>query len=207
MKKTTFGKALVGIAAGLFVGLFLIDCVSDLPPISSAAGNSGHGGQGSVAGNNGTAGNNDTSSGGIPFTIDTSHIGGNPVVDAGNADVATGPEPWPPTGFTNETAVAVGAYALGPQITSTDDAGAAGASGGPTRPATACTALYGVVRDFKMGNQTGGHPDFETNRGSWPPPWAQTTSRSTRRLDDNRRSPPQVRTTSTNGTTMSRGST
>ncbi len=162
-----FGRALVGIVAGLFVGLFLIDCVSDLPPISGPAGNSGHAGAGNggaaaVAGNGGAAGNADTSSGGLPFTIDTSHIGGNPVVDAGNADVATGPDPWPPTGFTNVTNVAVGAYALGPQITSTDDAGAAGASGGPTRPATACTALYGVVRDFKMGNKTGGHPDFET---------------------------------------------
>ncbi|MGB8298880.1 MAG: fibro-slime domain-containing protein [Polyangia bacterium] len=162
MKKTTFGKALLGIAAGLLVGLSL-NCVSDLPPISGAAGNSGHGGgQGPVAGNNGTAGNNNTSSGGLPVIIDTSHIGGSPVIDAGNADVATGPEPWPPTGFTNVTAVTVGAYALGPQITSPADAGAAGGSGGPTRPATACTALYGVVRDFKMGTKPGGHPDFET---------------------------------------------
>jgi len=55
-----------------------------------------------------------------------------------------------------------GAYALGPEITSNTDAGAAGASGGPTHPATACTAIYGLVRDFKMGNQPGGHPDFET---------------------------------------------
>jgi|GEM_PF-6653077 hypothetical protein len=30
MKKTMFGKALVGIAAGLFVGLCLIDCAADL---------------------------------------------------------------------------------------------------------------------------------------------------------------------------------
>jgi len=34
MKGTMFGKALVGMAAGLFVGLFLIDCVSDLPPLA-----------------------------------------------------------------------------------------------------------------------------------------------------------------------------
>ena len=160
MKKTTFGKALVGIAAGLFVGLFLMDCVSDLPPITGQGGNTSH--AGAMAGNSGAAGNTDTSSGGVPFIIDTSHIGGSAVVDAGNADVATGPEPWPPTGFTNVTPVTVGAYALGPEITSPSDAGAAGGSGGPTRPATACTARYGLVRDFKMGNKTGGHPDFET---------------------------------------------
>jgi fibro-slime domain len=168
MKRTTFGKALVGITVALFVGLSLIDCVSDLPPISGPAGASGHagtvgnGGNVAMAGNSGAAGNTDTSSGGVPFIIDTSHIGGSAVVDAGNADVAMGPEPWPPTGFTNVTNVTVGAYALGPEITSPSDAGAAGGSGGPTRPATACTALYGLVRDFKMGNKTGGHPDFET---------------------------------------------
>ena len=160
MKKTTFGKALVGMAAGLFVGLFLIDCVSDLPPISGQGGNTSH--AGAVAGNSGAAGNTDTSSGGVPFIIDTSHIGGSAVGDAGNADVVTGPEPWPPTGFTNVTPVTVGAYALGPEIASPADAGAAGGSGGPTRPATACTALYGIVRDFKMGTKPDGHPDFET---------------------------------------------
>jgi fibro-slime domain-containing protein len=167
MKKTTFGKALVGIAAGLFVGLSLMDCVSDLPPISGPAGNSGHAGAAgnagnvAVAGNSGAAGNA-ASSGGLSITLDTSHIGGSYQPDAGYDDVATGPEPWPPTGFTNVTKVTVGAYALGPQVTSPDDAGAAGGSSGPTRPATACTALYGLVRDFKMGNKTGGHPDFET---------------------------------------------
>jgi fibro-slime domain-containing protein len=173
MKRTTFGKALVGITAGLFIGLSMIDCVADLPPISGPAGSSGqagaagNGGNAAVAGNGGNAANGGAGSGGVTFVFDTSHIGGSYVEpDAGNDDVATGPEPWPPPGFTNVTSVAVGAYALGPQITSaTDaDAGAAGGSGGATRPATACTALYGLVRDFKMGSNPGGHPDFETAR-------------------------------------------
>jgi fibro-slime domain-containing protein len=172
MKRTAFGKAIVGITAGLFVGLSLIGCVSDLPPVSGLAGNSGHagavaaGGITPTGGNGGIGdigGNGGAGSGGVTFVFDTSHIGGGyEPPDAGNDDVATGPEPWPPPGFTNVTKVTVGAYALGPQITTPADAGAAGGSSGTTQVATECTALYGVVRDFKMGTKPGGHPDFET---------------------------------------------
>jgi fibro-slime domain-containing protein len=64
---------------------------------------------------------------------------------------------WPPAGFLNVTNSTVGAFALGPEITSAS----AIPSTGATAP-TNCAALLGVVRDFKMGNQAGGHPDFET---------------------------------------------
>ena len=68
---------------------------------------------------------------------------------------------WPPLGFVNVTNVTTGAYALGPDPHSPEGIAAAGSSTGPTPP-TECAGLFGVVRDFKMGNQTGGHPDFET---------------------------------------------
>jgi len=60
---------------------------------------------------------------------------------------------WPPTGYTNVTDVSVGAYALGPDISSGTV---------PTNTGTGCSGLYGVVRDFKMGTSADGHPDFET---------------------------------------------
>ena len=69
---------------------------------------------------------------------------------------------WPPPGFVNVTNSTTGAYALGPDPNSPEGiAAAGGSSSGPTPP-TECAALFGVVRDFKMGNQPGGHPDFET---------------------------------------------
>ncbi len=74
---------------------------------------------------------------------------------SGTAVAAT----WPPSGFINVTNSTIGAYALGPEISGA--AGAAG-TGGSTGAATVCAGLFGVVRDFKMGNQSGGHPDFET---------------------------------------------
>jgi fibro-slime domain-containing protein len=69
---------------------------------------------------------------------------------------------WPPAGFVNVTNSTTGAYALGPDLNAPGGTpGAGGSSGSPTPP-TECAALFGVVRDFKMGNQSGGHPDFET---------------------------------------------
>jgi fibro-slime domain-containing protein len=67
---------------------------------------------------------------------------------------------WPPTGYINVTNATTGAYALGPEISGTSGpAGAGGSTGGSSG---GCAGLFGVVRDFKMGNQPGGHPDFET---------------------------------------------
>jgi fibro-slime domain-containing protein len=57
------------------------------------------------------------------------------------------------------TDATTGAYALGPQISDSGNVGAGGTGGVPSQ----CSGmLFGVVRDFKMGDQSGGHPDFET---------------------------------------------
>jgi fibro-slime domain-containing protein len=160
MKMTTVGKALIGITACLFVGVSLMDCSPD-QPVTSSGGNSGSGGaagnsaSGGVSGNTGNGG-----AAGSSVIIDSVPVGGSTGSIFGDSDAGTGPEPWPPQGFINVTDVTSGAYALGPQITSLPDAGAPGGTIG-TVP-TNCTALYGVIRDFKMGNQPGGHPDFET---------------------------------------------
>jgi fibro-slime domain-containing protein len=67
---------------------------------------------------------------------------------------------WPPAGYINVTNSTTGAYALGPEISGTNvPAGTGGSSSGSS---DLCAGLFGVVRDFKMGNQPGGHPDFET---------------------------------------------
>lgn len=58
---------------------------------------------------------------------------------------------WPPEGYVNVTDTSVGAYALGPEITGAD-----------VKLPSVCAGLFGVVRDFKRGSQTGGHPDFDT---------------------------------------------
>jgi fibro-slime domain-containing protein len=68
---------------------------------------------------------------------------------------------WPPPGFVNVTEVKSGAYGLGREIDGPGDDASAGGSSGTVPPARACPALFGVVRDFKMGNRPGGHPDFE----------------------------------------------
>ena len=80
--------------------------------------------------------------------------GGSPSIGAGGDTSATGTAvvaSWPPAGFINVTATTVGAYALGPDIS----------NGTVSAPGT-CAGLFGVVRDFKMGNNADGHPDFET---------------------------------------------
>ena len=156
MKRTTVGKAIVGITAGLAVGVSLMDCSPDQPvsglEVSGGTAVAGSGGGG------GAAGNSDTATGGNQIiTTDPGNFGGSmDTPDAG------GPEPWPPPGFVNVTPVTYGAYALGPQVTSSTDAGVARGSGGNSGVATNCAALYGLIRDFKMGNKPGGHPDFET---------------------------------------------
>jgi fibro-slime domain-containing protein len=68
---------------------------------------------------------------------------------------------WPPTGYVNVTESTTGAYALGPQISDSGSATGTGGTGGGA-PSQCIGMLFGVVRDFKMGNQSGGHPDFET---------------------------------------------
>jgi fibro-slime domain-containing protein len=93
--------------------------------------------------------------------VDSSAQGGGGFVPPGNggsganggADSGNQTGVWPPSGYTNVTNTTIGAYALGPDISSGNV---------PANTGTGCSGLYGVVRDFKMGNQAGGHPDFET---------------------------------------------
>jgi fibro-slime domain-containing protein len=119
------------------ISLVMLGCASN----KGGVDNSATGGAGYVA--NGT--------GGKPSFVapDSGATGGT---TSSTTQAAT---PWPPsTDYTNVTDVTYGAYALGPDIST----GVV-----PTNTNTTCVGLlYGVVRDFKMGNQTGGHPDFET---------------------------------------------
>jgi fibro-slime domain-containing protein len=96
-----------------------------------------------------------------PVTISLGSGGAGPTSSgAGGAGGGTGvTDVWPPPGFVNVTNSSTGAYALGPQISGS---GVAAGTGGSTGAATVCAGLFGVVRDFKMGSQSGGHPDFET---------------------------------------------
>ena len=89
--------------------------------------------------------------------VDGSSVGGNggyvPPGNGGTGNGGAGSIVWPPNGYTNVTDVSVGAYALGPDISS----GAV-----PPNSGSGCSGLYAAVRDLKMGTITGGHPDFET---------------------------------------------
>ncbi len=102
-----------------------------------------------------------TSSGGSggPPTISLGTGGVAASSNGAGGDGTSATAVWPPPGFINVTPSTTGAYALGPEISG--DSGAVG-TGGSTGAATVCAGLFGVVRDFKMGNQSGGHPDFET---------------------------------------------
>ena len=107
---------------------------------------------GCSSGNGGVDGNNP---GGTTFVVQGSG-GANGGLDSGN-DVAA---VWPPTGYTNVTNVTIGAYALGPDISSGNV---------PANTATTCSGmLFGSVRDLMMGTTPGGHPDFETAPDSSP---------------------------------------
>jgi fibro-slime domain-containing protein len=95
-----------------------------------------------------------------PIVLPDANVIGN-VGDVG--PLAT---PFPPPGYENVTLGTIGAYALGPEISGgqapTGDAGV------PESQGSLCSGLYGVVRDFRMGNgpipdggTTSGHPDFQ----------------------------------------------
>ena len=93
IRSTMRGKILLGLAAWLFVGASLIDCVSDLP-VSPAVGSGGNGGAAGVGGNGGgvagggngaAAGNGGSAEGGqIVSTIPSGGANGN--VDANPYD-------------------------------------------------------------------------------------------------------------------------
>lgn len=70
----------------------------------------------------------------------------------GTAGSGAGTVVWPPPGFINVTDVSVGAYALGPEVSSGSGAGGAGTTSG-------CSdgLMYGVVRDLRMYEDTNGN--------------------------------------------------
>jgi fibro-slime domain-containing protein len=117
---------------------------------SSNEGNSSASGGGTGAGGPTTAINSSATGGalgsGIQATGIDLGIGGTSGENGTSTLVA-----WPPAGYINVTDTTVGAYALGPDI-SNNNVPAPGV----------CAGLFGVVRDFKMGTQPDGHPDFET---------------------------------------------
>jgi fibro-slime domain-containing protein len=119
-----------------------------------SGGLAGTGGSGGIGGAGGTGGGTAGSDAGVAGDGD---VGNDTRGTTGPSLAAVWPPPSPP--FVNVTNAGTGAYALGPEIDSSGDAGVAG---GTSTPATQCAALLGVVRDFKMGNIPGGHPDFET---------------------------------------------
>jgi hypothetical protein len=163
MKKSATAKTIVSVAASVLVGGFSVQCgptqpVNVVPPPSGGIGGSGNatGGSDSTGGKGGGGGTAIISYGGS-FPIGT---GGD---DAGAADAAAAAV-WPPVGYVNVTNVSYGAYALGPQLTSTggpspsDGGGVSGGPGGNGMGTPGiCSGLYGVVRDFKMGTTPGGN--------------------------------------------------
>jgi fibro-slime domain-containing protein len=90
----------------------------------------------------------DNGGSGSGYVVATGGSGGGSAGDGG-------PAVWPPPGYINVTDTTIGAYALGPQIFP-------GTGIPPTNSNSGCVGLYGEVRDLKRGDQTGGHPDFET---------------------------------------------
>jgi fibro-slime domain-containing protein len=143
-RSSFLGLAVAGLAAVLF---------SACGDQSTVGGNTSGGGNnsGNFPGNGGGGGG-----GAGTFSLGVGGSGGNTGGTGGGTAAAA---VWPPDGFINVTNSTTGAYALGPEI-SGNTGPAAGDSGGDS--ASGCVGLFGVVRDFKMGNQTGGHPDFET---------------------------------------------
>lgn len=133
-------RALVALGLGLVAG---------------GCGSEGEGGSGIDQGGSGGKGG----SGGTTHIIP---MGGTSGTGQGGSGGTGGPYMLPP-GFTPGRS---GGFQLGDEITGT--AGAAGTAGtaGSNGNGMGCgTTLRGVVRDFRAGDEDGGHPDFETFTG------------------------------------------
>ena len=150
-----------GLAAWL-TAILLVGGVACTPTAADQLTGSGGtirvGSGGNASGNGGAGG---SATGGAPGGVtiilpDAGSFGG-----AGGAS-SSPPPTWPPTGFVNVTNVTYGAYAADPNPLSptAGNSGQGGSSGGSTG-SSQCAGLFGVVRDFKMGTLSGGHPDFQ----------------------------------------------
>jgi fibro-slime domain-containing protein len=144
------------LAACLILPAGIVGSACSPAKIGSAVG---AGGTQTQVGSGGTQGGGDGgAAGGFTITLpDASPQGG-----AGGAG-STPPVPvWPPTGFVNVTDVTFGAYATDPnQLSSTGGSSGQGGSSDSNTGASQCAGLFGLVRDFKMGDLDGGHPDFQ----------------------------------------------
>jgi fibro-slime domain-containing protein len=135
-----FAASKIGLACVSIALFALASCAKDTgtgdTPNSGGMTSNGIGGASSSSVPN-------SSGGGISISVG---IGGSTSGGSGTTLAA-----WPPTGYVNVTNTTIGAYALGPEII----------DGNVTAPGV-CAGLFGVVRDFKRGSQTDGHPDFDT---------------------------------------------
>jgi len=96
------------------------------------------------------AGSGDDPNGGS-ISIGSGGGGSIGIGSGGTTGTGTSTAAWPPAGYLNVTNTTIGAYGLGPEIV-----------GGSVATPEVCAGLFGIVRDFKRGSQTGGHPDFDT---------------------------------------------
>ena len=128
-------------AAAMLVGLGVMGC--------GAVGDGGGGVDGGSGGNGGT--------GGTTPVIPMGGVSGTGSGGGGNMG------PWVlPPGFTPATN---GGWQVGDEITGS--AGTAGTAGSGGTNGMGCgTTLLGVLRDFRSGAESDGHPDFETFTGT-----------------------------------------
>jgi fibro-slime domain-containing protein len=153
------------------VGLGLVASLTVLSVLEGTACTPGevHYGTGGTTSTSSGGGGGASGQGGAGGSGSGGTYGGVTIVppDAGSFGGAGGtssspPPTWPPTGFVNVTNVTYGAYATDPiQLSSAGGASGQGGSSGGSSGSSQCAGLFGVVRDFKMGNLSGGHPDFQ----------------------------------------------
>lgn len=115
---------------------------------------------------NGTVGGSDPGSittpgggngnGGNPTQITLAGLGGATGSAGGQGGTTDPPLTWPVDGFTNNTKVTFGDYAASAKPLSEMSTGSSG-----THVTSCSSILFGILRDFKMGTASGGHPDFE----------------------------------------------
>jgi len=139
-----------GAFSALRVGCFALPLLlSALPGCGSDPGDS----------HVGSSSGSTTGLAGGPDILVPGNGGSGSTGSVGNGSGGSGPYMLP----TDYTKADMGGFKLGPPVS----VGMAGAPGSGGAPSGSCgTAILGVVRDFKGKNEPGGHPDFETYRGS-----------------------------------------
>ncbi len=145
-------------AFGSVTAFSLVPAIITLSLLTPACSPSASGTVGSAGGITTTQSGGGEGGTSLSLSLPTPNFGGS----TGSGGDTTPVPTWPPAGFVNVTDVTLGAYATDPnQISSTGgDTGQGGSSGGSSG-SSQCAGLFGVVRDFKMDDGTGGHPDFQ----------------------------------------------